>query len=52
MLGWYEHKFWEKVDDIDCTVEEMERAVDGYIGVTNTLLNEPSALSVANIVCL
>ncbi|XP_072022900.1 gamma-aminobutyric acid type B receptor subunit 1-like [Amphiura filiformis] len=54
MLGWYEHKFWEKSrhaeDIIDCTAEEMEQAVDGYIGTTQTLLNEPATSTVANII--
>lgn len=51
MLGWYNHKFWEKEDDsVDCTVEEMQRAVDGYIGISGSLLNDPTVLTVANIV--
>ncbi|XP_072022903.1 gamma-aminobutyric acid type B receptor subunit 1-like [Amphiura filiformis] len=53
MLGWYEHKFWEKsrhADDIiDCTAEEMDQAVDGYIGITQTVLNDPAIITVANI---
>ncbi|XP_072022901.1 gamma-aminobutyric acid type B receptor subunit 1-like [Amphiura filiformis] len=53
MLGWYEHKFWEKSkhaeDIIDCTAKEMEQAVDGYIGITGTLLNDPAISTVANI---
>ncbi|XP_072022904.1 gamma-aminobutyric acid type B receptor subunit 1-like [Amphiura filiformis] len=53
MLGWYEHKFWEKSkhaeDIIDCTAKEMEQAVDGYIGTTGTLLNDPAISKVANI---
>ncbi len=55
MMGWYEHKFWEKYDDsddIDCTTDEMRQAVDGFIGVENSLLNNPAILTVANMVSL
>ena len=52
MMGWYSHKFWEVKDDsIDCTIDEMRRAVHGFLGTETNLLNDNiDAITIANIV--
>ncbi len=51
-MGWYSHKFWEVKDDsIDCTIDEMRRAVHGFLGTETNLLNDNiDAITIANIV--
>ncbi|XP_072030203.1 gamma-aminobutyric acid type B receptor subunit 1-like [Amphiura filiformis] len=52
MMGWYKHKFWETPGEdevIDCTLEEMRQAVEGFIGTEGTLLNDPTTVTIANM---
>ena len=52
LMGWYAQRFWEEDDDsIDCTVEEMRRAVHGFIGTETNLLNiDQDAATIGTIV--
>ena len=51
IIAWYTDGWWAKEDaNIDCTPEEMTKAVKGYICIDSTLLGDPRDNTIAGIV--
>ena len=48
IIGWYEDKWWERSldeDDINCSPDEMAKAVQGYLATDHLNLNEDEITS-------
>lgn len=48
IIGWYEDKWWERSldeDNINCSADEMRKAVEGYLATDHLNLNEDDVTS-------
>lgn len=48
-MGFYGKQFWRHVEDIDCTVEEMDQVAEGIFFVKYTDINLSGERGIANM---
>ncbi|KAI1308651.1 Gamma-aminobutyric acid type B receptor subunit 1 [Halotydeus destructor] len=49
LIGWYEDNWWHPTPGLNCTKDEMMKAVQGHFTTEALLLNQDSKLTIANM---
>ncbi|ESO83683.1 hypothetical protein LOTGIDRAFT_133032 [Lottia gigantea] len=50
LVGWYDDDWWKTPDpNVDCTVEELSAAVEGYIAIDHIYLNPKNTPSISGV---
>ena len=48
LLGWYSDNWWkEKTASVECTVEEIEIAIDGYFSIDDVIINPKGDVTIS-----